>query len=121
MPRLEVTHSERKAYPTYDTAKRVVDGNDITAPIEFLAWTAIRSLLIMPGMAIAGVRGKKLVLGAFFGSMLVSTSALWRSYATKQSELWKKNRQNRARLRASQQQRQQLRGRRGRRGRRRYR
>jgi len=103
MPQLEVTAGERKAYPTYDTAARVVAGNDLTSPIEFIAWTTIRSLLIMPGMAMAGIRGKQLVFGALLGSAMVSTAALWRSYATKQSEIWEANRQRRMRDRRQRQ------------------
>ncbi|UCC72060.1 MAG: hypothetical protein JSV86_17080 [Gemmatimonadota bacterium] len=96
MPQLEVTDRERKAYPTYDTAARVVEGNDLTSPIEFIAWTTIRSLLILPGMAMVGIRGKKLIFGALLGSAMVSTAALWRSYATKQAEIWAENRRRRA-------------------------
>jgi hypothetical protein len=101
MPTLEVTQTERESYPTYDTAARVVEGNDLTSPFEFLAWTTVRAMLIAPGIAMAGVRGKKLIFGSLFGSMFVSTAALWRSYATKQREVWEENRQRRAAFRQS--------------------
>ncbi len=84
MPSLEVSAHERRAYPTYRTAKRVV-GGDMTAPVEFFGWTVLRSLIIMPGLALAGVRGWKLVTGALAGSAMVSTFALYRTYATKQT------------------------------------
>jgi hypothetical protein len=101
VPQLEVTQGERDAYPTYDTAARVVKGNDLTSPVEMIAWTAIRSLLIMPGMMMAGIRGKQLVFGALLGSAMVSTAALWRSYSTSQSEIWRQNRLKRQRQRAA--------------------
>ena len=76
MPSLEVTDHERRQYPTYKTARRVVNG-DMTAPVEFLGWTALRSIIIMPGLAIAGIRGKQLLLSALAGSTFVSLFALY--------------------------------------------
>ena len=46
---LAVTNYERKIYPTYETAQRVVNG-DMTAPAQFVGWTVLRSLILMPGL-----------------------------------------------------------------------
>jgi membrane protein implicated in regulation of membrane protease activity len=89
MPRLEVTRNERRNYPTYRTAHRVVH-NDMTAPVEFIGWTLLRATIIAPGMALAGIRGWQLPLGAVAGSSMVSLFALYRSYATKRSEMYRK-------------------------------
>jgi hypothetical protein len=89
MPKLEVTRRERRNYPTYRTAHRVVNG-DMTAPAEFFGWTMLRALIILPGMALVGIRGWKLPLGALSASSMVSLFALYRSYATKRSEMFEK-------------------------------
>lgn len=86
MARLEVTRFERKNYPTYRTAQRVLNG-DMTAPAEFLVWTLLRSILIFPGLALVGVRGWRLPAGAVAGSSMVSLFALYRTYATKRAEM----------------------------------
>ena len=88
MPSLEVTDRERRQYPTYKTAQRVVNG-DMTAPVEFLGWTALRSIIIMPGLAIAGIRGKQLLLSALAGSTFVSLFALYRTYTTKNMDKYR--------------------------------
>lgn len=88
MPKLEVTRSERRNYPTYKTANRIVNG-DMTAPVEFLGWTALRSLIMVPGLAIVGIRGKKLFAAALAGSTFVSLFALYRTYTTKNMEEFK--------------------------------
>ena len=85
MASLQVSDHERRAYPTYGTAKRVV-GGDMTAPIEFFGWTVLRSLILIPGMAIGGVRGWNLVTGALAGSTMVSLFALYRTHATAQAD-----------------------------------
>lgn len=85
MPQLEVTDAERRLYPTYKTANRIVNG-DMTAPVEFFGWTVLRSVILMPGLAVAGVRGWKIVTGALAGSTMVSLFALYRTYATKQTD-----------------------------------
>lgn len=85
MPQLEVTEQERLAYPTYRTANRVMNG-DMTAPVEFFGWTVLRSVILMPGLALAGVRGWRIVGGALAGSTMVSMFALYRTYATKQRD-----------------------------------
>lgn len=85
MARLEVTRFERKNYPTYRAARRVLNG-DMTAPAEFLVWTFLRSIVILPGLALVGVRGWRLPAGALAGSSMVSLFALYRSYATKRAE-----------------------------------
>jgi len=84
MPKIEVSRHERAAYPTYKTAHRVLNG-DMTAPVEFFGWTVLRSLILMPGLAIGGVRGWRLITGALAGSTMVSLFALYRTYATKHS------------------------------------
>lgn len=85
MPNLAVTGEDRRAYPTYNAAKKVVNG-DLSAPIEFFGWTVLRSLILIPGLALGGVRGWKLVSGALAGSTMVSLFALYRTYATKQAQ-----------------------------------
>ena len=76
-----VSDHERVSAPTYETAHRIVTG-DLTAPIEMVGWTVLRSLLIAPALALAGVRGNRLVWASLAGSSMVSLFALWRSYAT---------------------------------------
>jgi hypothetical protein len=71
---------EERLYPTYQAARNVLDGEP-QAPIEFVGWTLLRSVLIMPGFAIAGARGKNLVIGALLASTTISFFALLRSYA----------------------------------------
>ena len=85
MPQLEVTEGERRKYPTYRTARKVVNG-DMTAPVEFLGWTMLRSLIMLPGLAVAGVRGRQLVVASLAGSTFVSMFALYRTYTTKNME-----------------------------------
>jgi hypothetical protein len=89
MPQLEVTRHERRNYPTYRTAHRVMH-NDMTAPIEFIGWTLLRAAIIAPGLALTGVRGWQLPLGSISASSMVSLFALYRSYATKRSEMFQK-------------------------------
>lgn len=82
---VSVSPHERVAAPTYTTAMRIVTG-DLTAPVEMVGWTVLRSLLIAPGLALAGVRGKQLIFGALAASSMVSLFALWRSYVTKKAQ-----------------------------------
>ena len=79
---LAVAEDETDRYPTYAAARRVVNG-DLTAPAEFIGWTTLRALLIMPGFALVGVRGKPLIFGALLSSTMISTFALYRTIATK--------------------------------------
>ncbi len=79
-----VSSHERASAPTYSTSQRVVTG-DLTAPVELLGWTVLRSLLIAPGLALAGVRGNKLIWASAAGSSMVSLFALWRSYSTQKA------------------------------------
>ena len=76
-----VSPHERSTAPTYRTAQKIVAG-DARAPIEMVGWTVLRAALIAPGLALAGVRGNRLVWSAFAGSSMVSIFALWRSYVT---------------------------------------
>lgn len=81
----QVSEHERTSAPTYNTAHRIVQG-DATAPVELIGWTVLRSLIIAPGLALAGVRGNKLLWGTVAGSTMVSLFALWRSYVTKRAQ-----------------------------------
>jgi hypothetical protein len=47
----------------------------------FMALTALRALIIAPGMAVAGIRGKQLLWGSLASSGLVSGIALVYCYA----------------------------------------
>jgi hypothetical protein len=85
MASIKVSPRERRQYPTYKTAQRVLNG-DMTAPVEFFGWTVLRSLILVPGLALGGVRGWNLVTGALAGSTMVSFFALYRTYATKKME-----------------------------------
>lgn len=58
---------------------------DLTAPVEFFGWTVLRAVILIPGLAIGGVKGWNLVTGALAGSTMVSLFALYRTYATKQA------------------------------------
>jgi len=82
MAHLTVSDDETDRYPTYKTARRIVNG-DLTAPAEFIGWTTLRALLIMPGYALVGLRGKPLIVGALLSSTMISTFALYRTVATK--------------------------------------
>ncbi len=71
--------------PSSYAAYAVLDG-ERGALLRFLGLTVLRSLLIAPGVAIMGIRGKQLVLGSLAGSGVISVSALgyvW--YARKQA------------------------------------
>lgn len=83
-PLITVSDHERVSAPTYETAHRIVSG-DLTAPIEMVGWTALRALLISGGLALAGVRGNRLVWASLAGSSMVSLFALWRSYVTQKA------------------------------------
>ncbi len=50
--------------------------------------TAMRGLFIVPGLAFAGVRGKKLVLGAAYGAVGI-TVALFVLYGLRRSKIMK--------------------------------
>lgn len=60
------------------------------ALLRFSALTALRSLIIAPGLAVAGVRGKQLLFGSLASSITISVSALIYAAAiaakTKQAE-----------------------------------
>ena len=85
MADLRVSRYERRNYPTYWTANNVVNG-DMTAPTELLFWTLLRSVVVLPGLAVVGVRGWRLPVGALASSAMVSLFALYRSYITKRAE-----------------------------------
>lgn len=53
--------------------------------IRFSALTVLRSLIIAPGLIIAGVRGKQLVYGSLAASGVVSVSALVYCYSLAQT------------------------------------
>jgi len=61
--------------PSSYAAYAVLDGEK-GAIIRFAGLTILRSLLIAPGVAIMGIRGKQLVLGSLAGSGVISLSAL---------------------------------------------
>jgi len=79
---IAVSPHERLSAPTYATSHRVLSG-DASAPMELAGWTALRAMLIAPGLALAGIRGRQLVIGSLAASSMVSIFALWRSYTTK--------------------------------------
>jgi hypothetical protein len=46
------------------------------ALLRFAGLTVLRALLIAPGVALAGARGQKLILGSLAGSAVISVAAL---------------------------------------------
>lgn len=69
--------------PTSYAAYATLNG-DKGSMLKFAGLTILRSLLIAPGMAIAGVRGKQLLWGSLAASGFVSMSALVYCYALAQ-------------------------------------
>ena len=68
--------------PSSYAAYAVVNG-ERGALLRFVGLTLLRGLIIAPGMALAGVKGKQLLLGAAAASGLISSSALvycWYGY-----------------------------------------
>jgi hypothetical protein len=61
--------------PTSYAAHAVLQGNRGSV-LAFAGLTLLRSLLIAPGLAIAGIRGKKLFYGSLAGSGVISGVAL---------------------------------------------
>lgn len=61
--------------PSSYAAYAVVDG-ERGAVLRFTGLTVLRALLIAPGIAVAGVRGKQLVYGSLAGSALISVAAV---------------------------------------------
>lgn len=70
--------------PTSYAAYACINGEK-GAYLKFGALTVLRSLLIAPGMALAGIRGPKLLYGALAASGAVSVSALVYCYALGQA------------------------------------
>lgn len=77
---------EERFYPTYQSARAVLNGEP-QAPVELIGWTLLRSILIMPGFALVGARGKTLVFGSIAASATISLFALLRMYAATPSSL----------------------------------
>lgn len=70
--------------PTSYAAYAVLQGEK-GALLKFSALTLLRSLIIAPGMAVAGIRGKKLLYGSMAASGVVSAVALGYCYALGQA------------------------------------
>jgi hypothetical protein len=83
----------------------VLDGAPGAWP-KFLAHWMLRSALIMPGLAIAGVRDKRLVTGALLSSTLVSVFLVLFTVAERgrRGMSWKRHRRSRSNGFASQKQ-----------------
>jgi len=56
------------------------------AVVRVITATAIRAAFILPGLALAGVRGRKLFVGAALGSTSI-TSALFILYGLRRAQL----------------------------------
>jgi len=61
--------------PTSYAAHAVLQGNRGSI-LAFAGLTLLRSLLLAPGLALAGIRGKKLLYGSLAGSGVISGVAL---------------------------------------------
>jgi len=61
--------------PSSYAAYAVIEGEKGSV-MRFAGLTLLRALLIAPGMALAGVQGRQLVLGSATGSGLISVAAL---------------------------------------------
>ena len=68
--------------PSSYAAYALVDG-ERGALLRFAGLTVLRALLIAPGVALAGARGQKLILGSLAGSAFISAAALGYTIASK--------------------------------------
>jgi hypothetical protein len=68
--------------PTSYAAYAVVTG-ERGALLRFAGFTLLRSLIIAPGVALAGVRGRQLVWGSLAASGVISAAALGYAYASR--------------------------------------
>jgi len=69
--------------PSSYAAYAIVDGEPGSI-VRFAGLTILRALLIAPGVALAGVRGKQLILGSLAGSGLISLAAVGYCFVSKQ-------------------------------------
>lgn len=70
--------------PPTSYAAHAVLGGEPGAIIRFGALTILRSLLVAPGLAIAGIRGKPLLYGSLASSGMISAFAIAYCYAQMQ-------------------------------------
>ncbi len=61
--------------PTSYAAYGVVEGHP-GALLRMGAFTLLRSMILAPGLALAGIRGRQLIVGSLGGSLLMSTYAV---------------------------------------------
>lgn len=68
--------------PSSYAAYALADG-ERGALLRFAGLTVLRALLIAPGVALAGARGQKLILGSLAGSAVISVAALGYAFTSK--------------------------------------
>lgn len=71
--------------PSSYAAYALVDG-ERGAVLRFTGLTLLRALLIAPGVALAGVRGQKLILGSLAGSAVISVAAVGYAFVSKKQQ-----------------------------------
>ena len=72
--------------PSSYAAYALVDG-ERGAVLRFAGLTLLRALLIAPGIALAGVRGQRLILGSLAGSGFISMAAVGYAFVSKRQQL----------------------------------
>lgn len=80
----DTAHIPAGSPPTSYAAHAVVTGQS-GALLRFVGFTLLRSLLIAPGIAIAGIRGKQLLWGSLAASGAISAASLGYAYVSRKA------------------------------------
>jgi hypothetical protein len=82
--------SQREVLPSSESVQAAIRGEE-GAVVKVVVSTALRSLFIMPGMALVGVRGGKLIAGSLLSSATITAMLFLFYRKTVMSEVMPQN------------------------------